>query len=119
MSGAVVGAVVGVLAIGGALFILVAAVGMLRSRDAISRVNTFSPATGVGIPLIILAALVHDIAEHGWSTSTFLKVVLSVAASLVVSTVGSNMLARAAYRSQTGLDPATRSNALAPDEDSS
>lgn len=107
--------VVAVFAVAGALFFLVTALGMLRSRDAVSRVNNLSPATGMGLPLIIVAALVHDFAEHGWSTLDLAKGVLAIAASLVVSSVGSNMMGRAAYRAGRDLDPTMRGNALDPD----
>jgi multicomponent Na+:H+ antiporter subunit G len=114
---AVVAAVVGVLVVSGSLFFLVTAVGMLRSRDAISRVNNLSPATGMGLPLIIIGAFVHETAEEGWSTFSLIKALLSVGASLVVSSVASNALGRSAYRTQRTFDPTMRANALGPVED--
>lgn len=117
MSDALVTVGVGVLTIGGSLFFLVSAVAMLRSRDAISRVNSLSPATGMGLPMIIAGILLHDTWAHGWSTTDAVKAALAVVASLVVSSVGSNMLGRAAYRSLDSFDPTMRSNALeAPPE---
>jgi multicomponent Na+:H+ antiporter subunit G len=104
--------VVAVLVIGGSLFFLVSALAMLRTRDAISRVNNMSPATGMGLPLILLGAFVHETAVEGWSTWTLAEVVLTILASLVVSSVASNVLGRSAYRAQAGLDPHTLSNAL-------
>ena len=104
--------VVAALVVGGSLFFLVSAVAMLRTRDAISRVNNMSPATGMGLPLILLGAFVHETATDGWSTWTFAKMALAVMASLVVSSVASNVLGRAAYRAEGDLDPHTLSNAL-------
>jgi multicomponent Na+:H+ antiporter subunit G len=109
----VVAVVVGALVVSGGLFFLVAAVAMLRSRDAVSRVNNLSPATGMGLPLIIIGAFVHETAEEGWSTLVLIKAVLAVAASLVVSSLASNVLGRAAYRTQRVFDPTTRADALA------
>jgi multicomponent Na+:H+ antiporter subunit G len=106
-------AVVGILVVAGSLFFLVTAVAMLRTRDAVSRVNSLSPATGMGLPLIIIGAFVHETAEEGWSTFVLVKAALSVVSSLVVSSVASNVLGRAAYRSQETLDPTTRADALA------
>jgi multicomponent Na+:H+ antiporter subunit G len=108
-----VAAVVAVLVISGALFFLVTAVAMLRSRDAVSRVNNLSPATGMGLPLIIIGAFVHETAETGWSLFVLVKAALSVTASLVVSSVASNVLGRAAYRTQQDFDPTTHADALA------
>lgn len=106
--------VAGLLLIAGALFFLVTAVGMLRARDAISRVNNLSPATGAGLPLIILGAALHELSEGQLSVLDGVKALLAVGASLVVSSIGSNMLGRAAYRSQEELDPRTVSNAMGP-----
>jgi multicomponent Na+:H+ antiporter subunit G len=106
----------GVLLVAGSLFFLVAAIGMLRSRDAISRVNNLSPATGAGLPLIIVGAVLGDAARDELTVVDAVMAALAIAAALVVSSVASNMLARAAYRSQRALDPRTISNALGPHE---
>lgn len=118
MSFADTGALVaGLLMLLGSLFFAVTAIGMLRSRDAISRVNNLSPATGVGLPLIIIGAAVHDLAAGDLTVLDGLKAALAIGAALVVSSVASNMLGRAAYRSQHELDPRTLSNALEPFEE--
>lgn len=118
MSWADAGALVGgLLMLLGSLFFAVTAVGILRSRDAISRVNNLSPATGVGFPLIILGAVVHDLGAGDLSVADGIKAALTIGAALVVSSVASNMLGRAAYRSQQALDPRTLSNALEPFEE--
>ncbi|WP_435746064.1 cation:proton antiporter [Nocardioides sp. SYSU DS0663] len=102
----------GVLLLVGSLFFLVTAVGMMRARDAISRVNNLSPATGAGLPLIILGAVVHHLAQDELTVTDGVKAVLAIGASLAVSSVASNMLGRAAYRTQRELDPRTVANAL-------
>ena len=118
MSWADAGALVaGLLMLLGSLFFAVTAIGMLRSRDAISRVNNLSPATGAGLPLIIIGAAVHDLATGDLTAFDGVKAALAVGAALVVSSVASNMLGRAAYRSQQELDPRTLSNALEPFEE--
>lgn len=118
MSWADTGALVaGLLMLLGSLFFAVTAIGMLRSRDAISRVNNLSPATGAGLPLIIIGAAVHDLAAGDLTVLDGVKAALAVGAALVVSSVASNMLGRAAYRSQQELDPRTMSNALEPFEE--
>jgi multicomponent Na+:H+ antiporter subunit G len=118
MSAADVGSLVaGLLLVTGSLFFLVTAVGMLRAHDAISRVNNLSPATGAGLPFIILGAALHELSQGELSVLDGVKAVVAVAASLVVSSIGSNMLGRAAYRSQEVLDPRTVSNAMDPHQD--
>jgi len=118
MSAADVTAVVGgVLLVVGSLFFLVTAVGMLRSGDAISRVNNLSPATGGGLPLIIIGAALGRLAEGELTVVDAVLAALTVGAALVVSSVASNLLGRAAYRSQRALDPRTLGNALEPHEE--
>ncbi|MDP3892782.1 monovalent cation/H(+) antiporter subunit G [Nocardioides sp.] len=115
MSAATAGALVaGVLMLTGSLFYAVTAIGMMRARDAISRVNNLSPATGAGLPLIILGAVIHRLSHGDLTVLDGVKAALAIGASLVVSSVASNMLGRAAYRSQSVLDPRTLSNALEP-----
>lgn len=107
----------GVLMLLGSLFFAVTAIGMLRARDAISRVNNLSPATGAGLPLIIIGAALHDLIAGDLTALDAAKAALAVGAALVVSSVASNMLARATYRTQQELDPRTVSNALEPFEE--
>ncbi|WP_323792326.1 cation:proton antiporter [Nocardioides sp.] len=107
----------GVLLVLGSLFFLVTAVGMLRSGDAISRVNNLSPAMGAGMPLIIVGAALDVAARGELSVTDGVLAALAIGAALVVSSVASNLLGRAAYRTQRVLDPRTISNALGPHED--
>lgn len=107
----------GVLLVLGSLLFLVTAVGMLRAGDAISRVNNLSPATGAGLPLIIIGAALGDLALGSLTVLDAVMATLAVGAALVVSSVASNILGRAAYRSQRELDPRTISNALGPYEE--
>jgi multicomponent Na+:H+ antiporter subunit G len=107
----------GALMLLGSLFFAVTAIGMLRARDAISRVNNLSPATGAGLPLIIIGAALHDLVAGDLTALDAAKAALAVGAALVVSSVASNMLARATYRTQQELDPRTVGNALEPFEE--
>lgn len=104
----------GVLILVGSCFFLLTAVGMLRARDAISRVNNLSPATGVGLPLILLGAATHELGEGELSVVDGIEVVLAIGAALIVSSIASNLLGRAAYRTQSEIDPRTLGNALDP-----
>jgi multicomponent Na+:H+ antiporter subunit G len=106
----------GLLLVLGSLFFLVTAIGMLRSGDAISRVNNLSPATGLGMPLIIVGAALDVAARGELSVVDAILAALAVGGALVVSSVASNVLGRAAYRSQRTLDPRTITNALGPHE---
>lgn len=104
---------VGILCIGGSLFVLASAVGMLRVRDGVSRVNVLSGATGVGMPAIVLGLYVNDVAVHGFTVLSLFKALVAIGGFVVMSSVASNALGRAAYRSGAALDPATEPNDLA------
>ncbi len=106
-------AVVGVLAVGGALCVLVSAVSMLRVADAVSRVNVLSPATGLGLPMIVLAAYVNDVWDNGFDVIDLTKALVAILGFVIMSSVASNTLARSAYRSGAPIDPDTRPNELA------
>jgi multicomponent Na+:H+ antiporter subunit G len=112
MTDTILAVTAGTLAIAGSLAFLVTAIAMLRVRDAVSRVNSLTPATALGVPLILIAALLQQTVSHGWVWGDLGKVVLALAGSVIVSSVASNALGRAAYRSGAPLDPATGPNDL-------
>ncbi len=104
--------VAGALVLTGALWVLISAIAMHRVRDAVSRVNALGPATGMGVTSIVLGAWVHRLTVHpfGWLDQG--KVLLTLAALLVVSSVASNTLGRAAVLSGADFDPTTAPNDL-------
>lgn len=103
----------GALVILGSIGFLVSAIAMLRVRDAVSRVNCLGPATAVGIPFILIGALIEQTIATGWSWGDLVKMLLAILGSLIVSSVASNTLGRAAYRSGAPIDPLTDPNELA------
>ena len=108
-----------VLLLGGAFLILTAALSMFRVHDALSRINVFSPATGLGLPMIVLGAFLQHTRVDGFETAILLKTLLTVVALILVSSVASNALARATYLSGNPVDPRTDPQDLArpPDEE--
>lgn len=113
------GVLIGALCLGGALLILLSAIAMLRERDAVSRINVLSPATGMGLPLIVVAAYLQRLTLTEFSFAGLAKVLVTLAALLVVSSVASNTLARAAYLSGAPVHPATDPQDLAREPDPS
>lgn len=97
---------IGVPALLGALCFLVAAVTMTRSGDALTRINILSVATGLGMMLFIVAAYVNDLTA-GFRWMALLMAVVAWGATIIVTTVASMTLARAAYRADRQLDPRT------------
>lgn len=101
-----------VLVLTGAAWVLVSAIAMHRVRDAISRVNALGPATGMGVPSLVIGAWLHSLTTGPFAWLDLGKVTLTVAAMLLVSSVASNVLARAAILSGAPFDPGTEPNDL-------
>lgn len=97
---------IGVPALLGSLCFLVAAVSMNRARDALTRINILSVATGLGMMLFIVAAYVDDL-TGGFRWSGLIMALVAFGATVVVTSVASITLARAAYRADPRLDPRT------------
>lgn len=103
---------IGVPALLGSLCFLVAAVSMARARDALTRINMLSVATGLGMMLFILAAYVNDLTS-GFRWTGLIMAVVAFLATVVVTSVASITLARAVYRADPELDPRTAYDDLA------
>ncbi|KAA0917993.1 monovalent cation/H(+) antiporter subunit G [Dietzia sp. ANT_WB102] len=97
---------IGVPALLGSLCFLVAAVTMFRAGDALTRINILSVATGLGMMLFISSAYVHEL-RSGFSWVELAKAFVALGATVVVTSVASITLARAAYRADGKLDPLT------------
>ncbi|WP_114854054.1 monovalent cation/H(+) antiporter subunit G [Brachybacterium sp. YJGR34] len=98
---------IAVLLLGGAFWILTAALSMFHVRDAVSRINVFSPATGLGLPMIVVGAFLQHTRVTGFEPGVLVKTLLTVVALIIVSSVASNVLSRAAYLSGSEIDPRT------------
>lgn len=105
--------IVGFFAIGGALCVLISAVAMLRTDDALSRINVLSPATGLGLPAIVLAAYLNHVNAVGMDWVDLVKVIVAIAGFIIMSSVASNTLGRATYRSGAPISADTVPNELA------
>lgn len=107
---------VGVPALLGALCFLVASVAMTRMGDALSRINVLSVATGLGMMFFIVAAFVHELETVGFHWTALIMAIVALGATIVVTSVASITLARAAYRSEALMDSRTGYDDLAGTE---
>lgn len=105
--------VIAVLMLGGAFWTLTSALSMFHARDSLSRVNVLSPATGLGLPMIVLGTFLQHTRVDGFDVATLVKTLFTVVALIIVSSIASNVLARAAYLSGTPVDPRTAPQDLA------
>lgn len=107
--------IVSLLVIVGCLLLLFVSIRQLTIRDAIGRVNALGPMTAPGIPLIAIGAFLGWTLESGFSWVLLLKTIITVIAAVFVSSVATNVLARAVYMSGAPVDPRTYPNDLAHD----
>lgn len=105
--------IVGLLMIGGGLFVINSAIAMFRVHDAYERLSAMTPATGLGLPLIVIGVGVEHTWEYRFEWEVWGRVAIIVTAMVLVSSVGSNVLGRAVYMSGAPLDPKTMFNDLA------
>lgn len=109
------GMVAGVLAILGAALVFSVGIAQFRARDALSRSNSLGPATALGVPLILVATAIGWTTHEGFSLMLWLKTIITVVALVLVSSVATNVLARAICRTDATVDPRTEPNDLRSD----
>src|SRR5699024_8196531 len=85
---------IAVLLLGGGFWMLTTALSMFHARDGLSRINVLSPATGLGLPMIVVGALLQHTRVDGFEVDVLLTTALTVVALLVVSWRASDVLAR-------------------------
>lgn len=103
---------VSLLLLFGAAAVVTAARSLFVERDALSRINAFGIATSLGLPFITAGAMFGRFLSYGFSWEILLKSSGAILAFILVSSVASNALTRAAYISGAALDPETRPNDL-------
>jgi len=106
----VLNVVVGLLLIGGALFTLVAAIGILRLDDVYMRMHAASKAGTLGSGMALIAVAVHSL-----ELDVVTRAISGVVFFMLTAPISAHLLARAAY--QVGYRPcaATHVDALAAD----
>lgn len=82
-----------ILVLGGALLILISAIGVLRLPDILCRSHAVTKALTLGIFLILLGLWVHQGEEQ-----TTLKIVLAIFFQIVTIPVGSHLIGLLAFR---------------------
>lgn len=106
-------AVVGFFCLSGAFFVMASGIETFRARDGVQRVNVLSGATGVGMPSLVLGVYINEVAVHGFEWFDLVKAIVAIVGFVVMSSIASNALGRAAYISGSPIDPGTEPNDLA------
>ena len=84
--------IAGLLLIAGAIFALLAAVGLLRLPDIYSRMHAASKAGTLGSGLMLIA-----LAVHAGDTATTSRAIAGVVFFLLTAPISAHLLAKAAY----------------------
>lgn len=92
MIGAISDIVAGLLLIAGAIFVLLAAIGLWRLPDIYSRMHAASKAGTLGSGLMLIA-----LAVHAGDTSTTSRAIAGVVFFLLTAPISAHLLAKAAY----------------------
>ncbi|HEY82987.1 MAG TPA: monovalent cation/H(+) antiporter subunit G [Dehalococcoidia bacterium] len=90
-----------ILMLGGAFFLTVSALGLLRLPDFYARTHAVGKSETLGTILTLFGLAVYN----GWGLSTF-KILFIIFFVLIASPTATHAIARAALR--TGLEPWTR-----------
>ncbi len=92
MISAIADTIAGLLLIAGAIFVLLAAVGLWRLPDIYSRMHAASKAGTLGSGLMLIA-----LAVHAGDTSTTSRAIAGVVFFLLTAPISAHLLAKAAY----------------------
>jgi multicomponent Na+:H+ antiporter subunit G len=95
------------LAFLGVAFVLLAAVGILRFPDVLTRTSASTKAAGLGVALVLAGA-----AFLFGTTEAAVKLTLAVALQFVTAPVSGHVIGRAAYRSGAPLWEGTHTDEL-------
>lgn len=84
--------IIGVLAFFGALFVLFAAVGMIRMPDTYLRISVTTKAATLGIGLLLMAAAIHS-----YEIAIIAKVLVIILFILLTAPVSAHLIGRTSY----------------------
>ncbi|MGO1383339.1 MAG: cation:proton antiporter [Arachnia sp.] len=104
---------ISVVLFSGAAAVVTGTRALFTEPDAVSRVNAFGITTTLGLPLITAGAMFGRFLEEGFTWGVLVKSLGAMLAFILVSSIASNALARAAFMSGAPIDPATNPNDLA------
>lgn len=84
--------IVGILAFFGSLFVLFAAVGMIRMPDTYLRISVTTKAATLGIGLLLMAAAIHS-----YEIAITAKVLVIILFILLTAPVSAHLIGRTSY----------------------
>ncbi|MTD91028.1 Na+/H+ antiporter subunit G [Corynebacterium hiratae] len=79
------------------ILVIATAIALWRAPDALTRVNLLGPTVGLAVPLLLVAKLVVDFAENGFSLWSLIKVMIACFGVWIIASVGSFYMGRSIY----------------------
>ncbi|AHI21674.1 Na+/H+ antiporter subunit G [Corynebacterium vitaeruminis] len=86
--------IAGALIIFAGILMVITAVALWRAPDALTRANLLGPTTGVAMPSLVIAKVIHDIGAGDVSVGGLIRALLAIVAFLVVLAIGSFVMGR-------------------------
>lgn len=79
------------------VLVLATVVSLWRAPDALSRVNLLGPTVGMAVPLLLVAKLIVDFSENGFSLWKLVQVLITMFGVWIIGSVGSYYMGRSVY----------------------
>ena len=79
------------------ILVIATAIALWRAPDALTRVNLLGPTVGLAVPLLLVAKVVVDFAENGFSLWSLIKVMIACFGVWIIASVGSFYMGRSIY----------------------
>ncbi|TRX64172.1 Na+/H+ antiporter subunit G [Corynebacterium hiratae] len=79
------------------ILVIATAIALWRAPDALTRVNLLGPTVGLAVPLLLVAKIVVDFAENGFSLWSLIKVMIACFGVWIIGSVGSFYMGRSIY----------------------
>ncbi|WP_306506747.1 Na+/H+ antiporter subunit G [Corynebacterium sp.] len=86
-----------VLLIVATVMVVATAVALWRAPDALTRVNLLGPTVGIAVPLLLVAKLVVDFSENGFSLWSLVRALIACFGVWIIGSVGSFYMGRSIY----------------------
>ncbi|PIS66773.1 Na+/H+ antiporter subunit G [Corynebacterium striatum] len=86
-----------ILLIVATILVVATAIALWRAPDALTRVNLLGPTVGLAVPLLLVAKLIVDFSENGFSLWSLVRVLIACFGVWIIGAVGSFYMGRSIY----------------------
>ena len=79
------------------ILVIATVIALWRAPDALTRVNLLGPTVGLAVPLLLLAKLIVDFSENGFSLWSLVRVLIACFGVWIIGSAGSYYMGRSIY----------------------